>query len=378
MKIVADENIPLLRNFFGDIGVIETYPGRQLTNECVRDADVLLVRSVTQVNESLLSGSSVKFVGTCTIGTDHIDTEYLQKCGISFSSAPGCNANSVVEYVISTLSVLSESRHIELSDITVGVVGCGNVGSRVVSTLRRLGIEVLSNDPLIDQSDMVSLDEVLKCDIISLHTPLTTEGPHPTHHLFNEEILAKLSGQQILINTGRGAVIDGEALKQKLKAEPEFTAVLDVWETEPNIDPELARLVAIGTPHIAGYSLDGKIGGTEMVYQSLCRHFGLPSRHKAAQFIASPPLSKMYFTSEAELTWSMHTAIRAIYDVRHDHCALMGSLNGDESQRVAAFDQLRKEYRARREFSTIKVLLKNTDSSMHSMFKALGFNVKSA
>ncbi len=378
MKIVADENIPLLRNFFGDMGQIETYPGRQLTNECVRDADVLLVRSVTQVNESLLSGSSVKFVGTCTIGTDHIDTEYLKSSGVAFSSAPGCNANSVVEYVISALSVLSETRHIDLSTLSVGIVGCGNVGSRVVSTLKRLGVNVLSYDPLIDQTGMDSFEDILKCDVISLHTPLTVEGSHPTYHLFNEATLAKLSDRQILINTGRGAVIDGGALKHKLKEEPEFTAVLDVWETEPNIDPELASLVTIGTPHIAGYSLDGKIGGTDMIYQALCRHFGLPSRHKAAQFIASPPLSKMYFTSEAELTWSMHTAIRAIYDVRHDHCALMGALRGDEKARVDAFDRLRKEYRARREFSTIKVLLKNTDSSMHTMFKALGFNVKSA
>ncbi|MFD2230487.1 4-phosphoerythronate dehydrogenase PdxB [Alkalimarinus sediminis] len=378
MKIVADENIPLLHNFFGDVGEIDTYPGRQLTSENVKSADILLVRSVTQVNEALLAGSRVKFVGTCTIGTDHIDTDYLQKNGITFSSAPGCNANSVVEYVISTLSVLSEFRYIDFSDLSVGVVGCGNVGSRVVSTLRRLGAKVLAYDPLIDQTDMASFEDVLKSDVISLHTPLTTDGPYPTYHLFNESVLAQLSEQQILINSGRGAVVDGSALKRKLKSEPGFTAVLDVWETEPNIDPELARLVAIGTPHIAGYSLDGKIGGTEMIYQALCRHLGLPARHKAAQFIASPPLSKMYFTSEAELSWSMHTAIRAIYDVRHDHYALRRTLGGNEEQRVEAFDRLRKEYRARREFSNIKVLLKNTDSSMHTMFKALGFNVKSA
>ncbi|UZE94637.1 4-phosphoerythronate dehydrogenase PdxB [Alkalimarinus alittae] len=378
MKIVADENIPLLHNFFGDVGDIETYPGRALTNECVMGADILLVRSVTQVNETLLAGSNVKFVGTCTIGTDHIDTAYLQSKGITFSSAPGCNATSVVEYVISTLSVLSEVRQIDLSDITVGVVGCGNVGSRVVSTLKRLGLKVLANDPLVDQTEMVSFEEILKCDIISLHTPLTKEGDYPTYHLFDENTLAKLTEQQVLINTGRGAVIDGEALKQKLKKQPRFTAVLDVWETEPNVDIELAGLVTIGTPHIAGYSLDGKVKGTEMIYQALCRHLGLPLRHQVAQFIPSPPLSRMHFTSEAEQAWSMHTAIRTVYDVRHDHYNLMNTLQGTEQQRVQAFDQLRKQYRPRREFSTIKVFLKNTDSAMHSMFKALGFNVKSA
>lgn len=378
MKIVADENIPLLHNFFGDVGDITTYPGRQLTNECVKDADVLLVRSVTQVNETLLAGSRVKFVGTCTIGTDHIDTQYLNKSGITFSSAPGCNATSVVEYLISTLSILTETKAINLFEVTVGVVGCGNVGSRVVSTLKRMGINVISYDPFLDQTDMASFEDILQCDIITLHTPLTKEGPYPTYHLFDENILQQLSERQVLINTGRGAVIDGIALKRKLQSQPDFTVVLDVWETEPNIDVELARLVSLGTPHIAGYSLDGKVKGTEMIYQALCRHLGLPSRHKVAQFIPSPPLSRMHFTSEADKLWAMHTAIRTCYDIRHDHYELMGTLDGTDQQRNQAFDRLRKEYRPRREFSTIKVILKNTDASMHSIFKALGFNVKSA
>ncbi len=378
MKIVADENIPLLHNFFSDIGPIETFPGRELNAQNVGDADILLVRSVTNVDEGLLKNSNVKFVGTCTIGMDHIDTEYLQQNNIAFASAPGCNATSVVEYVVSALSSLTESNGLNLEKIRVGVVGCGNVGSRVVETLKRLGIDVCCNDPLIDQTGLVSFDEILSCDVITLHTPLTKDGPYPTHHMFNDEVLSRLKEEQILINTGRGAVVDGRALKHKLQKQPSFTAVLDVWESEPAIDIELANLVTIGTPHIAGYSLDGKVAGTEMIYQAMCRHFGLPSRHKAAQFIPSPPLSKLYFTSEAELSWSMHTAIRACYDVRHDHYALMSSLSGTEVQRSQAFDQLRKSYRPRREFSTIKVLLKNTDSSMHSQFKALGFNVKSA
>ncbi len=378
MKIVADENIPLIHKFFDDVGSVTTYPGRTLSNETVADADVLLVRSVTRVDEALLAGSKVKFVGTCTIGCDHVDVEYLRQNGIQFASAPGCNANSVVEYVISCLSVLTEIRGINLDNITVGIVGCGNVGGRLAERLKRLGIRYLSNDPLIDQTDMVSFEEILNCDVISLHTPLTKQGDHPTYHLFNSAVLSQLNERQILINTGRGAVVDGAALKEKLQKEPNFTAILDVWEEEPAIDKGLAQLVTIGTPHIAGYSFDGKVAGTEMIYQALCRNFGLPVRHKAGQFMPEPPLAKMAFTSQADLDWAMHTAIRACYDVRHDHCSFMATLHSDESERKRAFDMLRKNYRSRREFSTVKVTLKNTDASMHSMFKALGFNLKTA
>ncbi len=376
MKIVADENIPLIHNFFDEIGVVETFPGRELSNQQVADADVLLVRSVTKVDEKLLEGSKVKFVGTCTIGCDHIDVDYLARNNISFASAPGCNANSVVEYIISCLSVLVEIKHVDLNEVTIGVVGCGNVGGKVAEKLKKLGIRVLCNDPLIDQNGMVSLDDILKCDIITLHTPLTTQGDYPTYHLFDSKVLSQLTDKQILINTGRGAVIDGDALKQKLNNEPEFTAILDVWNNEPEIDPELARLVTIGTPHIAGYSLDGKVAGTEMIYKSLCKKFGFPARNKAAQFMPQPPLAKMAFTSQADSFSSMHTAIRACYDVRQDHSLLMATMNGSGEQRKLAFDQLRKQYRTRREFKTVKVSLKNTDANTHTLFKALGFNLK--
>jgi len=376
MKIVADENIPLIHNFFDDFGIIETYPGRELTSQQLIGADVLLVRSVTQVNEALLKSSNVKFVGTCTIGYDHIDIDYLNDNNIAFASAPGCNAVSVVEYILSCLSVLSETKGINLNEITVGVVGCGNVGGRLAEKLKKLGVITHCYDPLIDQSGMSSFEDILGCDILSLHTPLTTEGDYPTHHLFNASVLSKLRDNQVLINSGRGAVIDGSALKDKLTEEPSFTAILDVWENEPVIDPELAQLVTIGTPHIAGYSLDGKVAGTEMIYKALCQNLGLPLRKKAAQFMPEPPLSKLAFSSEAIVNDAMHTAIRSCYDVRYDHYQLITSLKGNETQRRLAFDQLRKGYRARREFSTVKVSLKNADSTVYSVFRDLGFNVK--
>jgi len=376
MKIVADENIPLIHKFFDDIGTVETYPGRALSSHQLTDADVLLVRSVTQVNEALLANSKVKFVGTCTIGCDHIDIDYLKRNNITFASAPGCNATSVVEYVLSCLSVLTETKNIKLKAITVGIVGCGNVGGSLAERLKKLGIRTLCYDPLIDQAGMSTFEEILSCDIISLHTPLTSDGAYPTQQMFNASVLSRLSDNQVLINTGRGAVIDGSALKSKLQNEPSFTVILDVWENEPCIDPELAKLVTIGTPHIAGYSLDGKVAGTEMIYKALCRNLGLPLRHKAAQFMPEPPLSKLAFSSQADVSGSMHTAIRACYDVRYDYCQLMTSLNANEEQRSLAFDQLRKSYRARREFNTVKVLLKNADSTMHGTFRDLGFNVK--
>lgn len=376
MKIVADENIPLIHKFFDDIGSVETYPGRELSSQQLAGADVLLVRSVTPVNQALLDNSKVKFVGTCTIGYDHVDIDYLNANNIAFTSAPGCNANSVVEYIISCLSVLSETKNLNLNEMTVGIVGCGNVGGRLAKKLKQLGLHSRCYDPLIDQEGMSTFEEILDCDVISLHTPLTTDGKYPTQHLFNASVLSKLNENQTLINSGRGGVIDGSALKLKLKKEPKFTVILDVWENEPAIDPELASLVTFGTPHIAGYSLDGKVAGTEMIYQALCRNFGLPVRKKAAQFMPEPPLSKLTFSSQANISDAMHTAVRSCYDVRYDHYQLMRSLSGTEPQRRIAFDQLRKAYRARREFNTVKVSLKNADSSLYSMFRNLGFNVK--
>lgn len=378
MKIVADENIPLLDRFFGDIGEVVEVAGRSISPEHVKDADALIVRSVTRVDEALLENSSVRFVGTCTIGEDHIDKAYLQQRGIQFASAPGSNANSVVEYVLSCLSILTETHNIDLDELSIGIVGYGNVGSLLAERLKKMGVKYLACDPFLDQEalGLVPLEQVLDCDVVSLHVPLTMDGLHPTHHLFDDELLQSLSDHQILINTGRGEVIDNQALKRKLEQSETFTAILDVWENEPNVDIDLAKKVFIGTPHIAGYSFDGKVGGTEMIYQALCQFLGLPTRHKAAQFLEEPPLSKMAFTSMADVDWCIHTAIRACFDVRHDHSQLRSSFSLPESERGAFFDQLRKTYRCRREFSGVKVQLKQVDSELHKKFKALGFKIK--
>lgn len=377
MKIVADENIPLIKRFFCAFGDVVVLPGRDISKEDLKDADILIVRSITNVDERLLEGTPVKFVGSCTIGMDHIDTDYLQRKSIKYTNAPGCNANSVVEYLLSCLSILTETHALHWDSLSVGIIGYGNVGSLLGKRLKKLGIKFVAYDPFLENDALVSFEEVLKCDVITLHVPLTTDTAFPSYHMFNEKVLASLQAGQVLINASRGAVIDNQALLSALQHDNGFTAILDVWENEPAISVDLARKVMIGTPHIAGYSFDGKVAGTEMICRSLCQVMGLPTRNSSGQFLEEPSLSKMSFTSNADLDWSIHTAIRACFDVRHDHSLLQRSLTLPESERRLAFDALRKNYRCRREFSGIKIQLKQVDSELHTKFKALGFNVKS-
>lgn len=377
MKIVADENIPLVGRFFGEFGAVTELHGREISNSHLKDADILIVRSITKVNQQLLEGTNIKFVGSCTIGMDHIDTDYLDQMGIKYTNAPGCNANSVVEYLLSCLSILTETHDLQWDKLSVGIIGYGNVGSLLGSRLKKLGIRFLAYDPFLDLPELTSFDEVLACDVVTLHVPLTTDTAYPTYHMFDESILAKLKPEQVLINASRGAVIDNKALLSALSRQNSFTAILDVWENEPLIDAELARKVFVGTPHIAGYSYDGKVAGTEMVYKYLCQVMGFPVRHSAGQFLEEPPLSKMSFTSNADINWSIHTAIRACFDVRHDHSLLQRSLRLSPEKRAEAFDLFRKNYRCRREFSGIKIQLKQVNSELLSKFKALGFNIKS-
>lgn len=380
MKIVADENIPLLHRFFGEFGDLVSKPGREITSADVSNADVLLVRSVTPVDQALLQGSSVRFVGTCTAGLDHVDLAYLNQRDIRFAAAPGANANSVVEYVLSCLSIMADTHSFDIDEASVGIIGFGNVGSRLNKKLSRLGVTTRVYDPFKSSEDsesvLCSFDEVLKCDVISLHVPLTSDGDFPTQYMIDAEQLDLLGANQVLINTSRGGVVRESALKERLKKADSPAVILDVWENEPCIDTELASLVYLGTPHIAGYSFDGKVSGTEMVYRSVCQFLGLPLRHSLGQFLEEPPLSRMAFTSTADAQWCLHTAIRACFDVRHDHGQLMRILQGDEASRPSGFDQLRKNYRCRREFSGVRIQLKQGSSELFSKFKGLGFNIK--
>jgi len=383
MLIVADENIPLLDAFFGDIGEIRRVSGRTMSAEDVREADVLLVRSVTRVNRTLLEGSRVRFVGTATIGTDHIDLGWLKENGIHFSAAPGCNANSVAEYVLSVLSLYAERCALgDWSRLSVGIVGVGNVGRELAEKLGRLGFSVKLCDPPRAEREpkaagtFVDLNEALTCDVVSFHTPLTRDSAYPTYHIISERELAGLTAKQLVINAGRGEVIDGAALLKRLDQADAPLVALDVWEQEPQISPELVDRVWLATPHIGGYSLEGKVQGTEMIYRAMSRFMGLPTRKQAGQFLPEPALSKVSFTSAADEHAAIQIALRSCYDPRQDDARLRHAMRAPADERGAAFDRLRRDYPVRRECSSLKVQLKGTSKSLQDSFRAIGFKLK--
>lgn len=373
MNIFYDENIPYAQEFFEHMGTLIPFAGRTLTAEHVKNADVLLVRSVTPVNQHLLRfNSQLKFVGTATIGFDHIDSRYLQQQNIAFTNAPGCNAISVAEYVLSTLMVLSERLNFNFEHKTVGIVGAGNTGSRLSEKLSALNISHCLHDPLLEQSNdtrnFVTFEEILQCDIISLHVPITTTGLYPTHHLFNFDTLSKLSKQQILINACRGEVIDNQALLQfKIQTKgPEL--VLDTWENEPNILEPLIAFCQIGTAHIAGYSLEGKARGTEMLYQALSKQLNIDVTKQLSDYL---PIGEFAVTPSQSR--SMLACIRQrildVYDVRRDDAIFRTQLQKH------SFDYLRKNYPVRREFSALE--LSAQSEHWPHIIKNLGYNLKS-
>ena len=379
LKIVADENIPLVRECFAGLGDVVTLPGRSLTADDLAGADVLVARSVTKVNKELIQNSSLKFVGTCTAGCDHIDLPALKAQGIGFSNAPGCNARSVVEYVLCALDILAERDGYCITGRTVGIVGKGQVGGRLYRALQALGVRVMANDPLLEPEagvELVELDELLeRCDVIALHTPLTTSGDYPTYHLFGEQQLLAMKHGTVLINAGRGAVVDNRALLNVLKARDDLSVVLDVWEHEPEVDPELLELVDIGTPHIAGYSLDAKVTGTVMVYQALCHFLGLPVRTSQQDLTPLPPLMKLDFTGTVDADQAASVAMRATYDIRRDDALMRRLLKMEPEARKLAFDFMRKNYSERREFSTLKIDASRSSQEVQQRMQALGFHL---
>ena len=378
MHIVADENIPLLNEFFGEIGEITRVEGRSMSKSDLEGADILLVRSVTKVNRQLLEGTTVRFVGTATIGTDHIDTDYLQEAGIAFTSAPGCNAQAVVDYVLSALSVVVDERGVQFSDLSVGIIGVGNVGSLLRARLESMRVTVLAVDPFRDPEEvgeLVSLDEALTADVVTLHTPLTKDGEHPTWHLIDAERLAQMKTDACLINSGRGPVVDNQALLAHMRANRNFEAILDVWENEPEVDLDVMHRCLLATPHIAGYSLDGKMRGTEYVYQGLCEFYGLPIRRKLAQFLPEPGVKRVNFSDQVPLNQALRTAIRAAYEIRVDDGVMRTAMKRSDDLR-ATFDALRKNYPLRRDIPTLRVGVPAKCHDLQDVLAAAGFDVR--
>lgn len=376
MLIVADENIPLLDAFFEGFGEIRRVPGRSIDRATVAQADVLLVRSVTNVNRALLEGSKVRFVGTCTIGTDHLDLDYFQQAGITWSSAPGCNARGVVDYVLGSLLTLAEIEGVDLAARTYGVVGAGEVGGRLVKVLQGLGWNVLVCDPprqTAEGGDFVSLEQVIEqCDVISLHTPLKKHGSGSTWHLFDKNRLNKLKPGAWLINASRGPVVDNAALRQVLLEREDLQAVLDVWEGEPEVDVALADLCVLATPHIAGYSLDGKQRGTAQIYQAYCDFLGQPASVSLNELLPKPWLSQVTLHADSNPAWTLAMLCRGVYDPRRDDADFRRSLVGSVTEQRAAFDVLRKQYPSRREIDGLQVRIEGESAELLKIVLALG------
>lgn len=376
MLIVADENIPLLDAFFAGFGEIRRVPGRSIDRATVEQADVLLVRSVTNVNRALLEGSKVRFVGTCTIGTDHLDLDYFNEAGITWSSAPGCNARGVVDYVLGSLMTLAEIEGVDLPQRTYGVIGAGEVGGRLIKVLKGLGWNVKVCDPprqAAEGGDYVSLEQIIEqCDVISLHTPLTRTGEGATWHLFDEQRLQQLQPGTWLINAARGPVVDNAALRNVLLEREDLQAVLDVWEAEPEVDVALAELCVLATPHIAGYSLDGKQRGTAQIYQAYCEFIVQPPSIQLSDLLPAPWLSEVTLHADSDPAWALAMLCRGVYDPRRDDADFRRSLVGNVGEQRAAFDVLRKQYPVRREIEGLKVRIDGGSPQLQQIVAALG------
>ena len=380
VKIVADANIPFVDKCFSSIGDVTLVGGREITGELVEDADVLLVRSVTKVNADLLDGSAVKFAATATIGTDHIDQKYLADKGIGFSSAPGSNSSSVAEYVIAALLALGKKHKFQLEGKSIGVIGVGNVGSKVAKKAAALGMKVLLNDPPLQrqtsEAKYLPLEELYGCDFITIHTPLTLEGDDKSFHLADAEFFSKLKPEAFFINTSRGGVVDTAAIKNAIVSKRIAGAVLDVWENEPNIDPELLLAVDLSTPHIAGYSYDGKVAGMIMIYQAACRHFGIEPVCRIEDFLpeAEVPVIEIDPASADEQT-IIHDTVQQIYVINRDDFNTREILIVSEDRRGHWFDNLRKSYPVRREFQNTRLVFNKPDQKLQAKLTGIGFRV---
>lgn len=381
MKIVADANIPHVSECFSSIGEVQVVGGREMAPWVVADADILLVRSITPVGVDLLAGSRVRFVATATIGFDHIDLDYLRDKKIGFASAPGSNANSAAEYVIAGLLEVAQKYEIELDGKSIGVIGVGNVGSRVAKKCEALGMKVLLNDPPLQRQTKdkkyLPLKELYDCDFITFHTPLTFEGQDKTYHLADETFFDSLKTGCVFINASRGDVVDSRALNPAIKSKRLKAVVLDVWENEPNIDIELLSMVDITTPHIAGYSLDGKIAGLIMIYESVCDYFSIEPSHDIHDFLPEPHVPRLTIDSViGDEQALVSNAVKSIYDILEDDKRTRRVLEEPAEERGKFFDGLRKNYPVRREFQNTKVLVKGDNPSLMKKLKGIGFEVE--
>lgn len=370
MKIVADDKIPFLRGALENFAEIIYVPGKDIKNEIIRDADALLIRTRTKCNEELLKGTRVRFIGTATIGFDHIDIHYCEKNNITWTNAPGCNSSSVQQYITAALLRIAESHHVNLEEKTLGIIGVGNVGSKVEKAARALGMNVMLNDPPRERREgkknFVLLGDILyNADIITVHVPLNIVGEDATWHMFSEKSFRKMRKGTWFINSSRGEVVDTTSIKRALSTD-KIRAVLDVWENEPDLDTSLMHLAFIATPHIAGYSTDGKANGTAMVVNSLARFFNLPLKGWYPGNVPVPAGTDIVIDCKGRSDIAIiREAVNRSYNIDQDDIRLRLA-PGD-------FEKHRGDYPLRREFTSYRVHLKSGSKTARQKLQDLGF-----
>jgi len=371
INVLADENMPYVTELFGDFSTITFKAGREIVADDLVDVDVLLVRSITKVNDALLEkANKLSFVGSATIGLDHIDSASLDARKITWTNAPGCNAIGVAQYVLSSLLILASRQSFDLQSKTVAIVGAGNIGKELSKILNALAINHFYCDPPLKdagaQGDYQDMNEVMNADIISLHVPMTKGGAYPTYHLFDEGRLRSLKDNAILINSCRGDVVDNDALNRVLSGNKSLTAVMDVWQNEPQINSSLLENVDIGSSHIAGYSFEGKARGTYMLYQRWCEANGYTADKRLTSLLPQANISSVRLSKTLSID-DIKQLVTLVYDVRDDD-----ELVRQHGLTAKGFDNLRKQYKVRREFSAITVQATNeTDANL---LRDIGFN----
>ncbi|HBF33578.1 TPA: 4-phosphoerythronate dehydrogenase [Candidatus Sumerlaeota bacterium] len=381
MITVADSNNPFVSEAFSTLGEVRLFPCGEITREVLKDADILACRSTVKVNADLLDGTAVKYVATATIGTDHLDTAYLDARGIRHCNAPGCNADSVADYITAALLLAGQRLGIALEGKTLGVIGCGNVGSRVVKRAQALGMTVIENDPLLARKTSDPryrpLSELMDADFITLHTPLTKEGEDKTFHLVNADFFAKLRPGAVFINAARGAVVDTAALMSALSGQRIAAALLDVWEGEPAPNPTLLAQALLGTPHIAGHSFDGKVNGTTGIYQQVCEWIGATPNFDPTPLL--PPTEVAALTLDCANRSDedvIRRAVFAVYPILEDDARYRESQKStDPKIRATGFSALRKNYPGRREFRWTTLSLQNASPALIAKLRGLTFQI---
>lgn len=375
-KILVDENIPFAIQAFSGFGKVKLASGREISKPILKDIDILIIRSVTKVDKSLLGDTAVKFVGTTTIGLDHIDTRYLENNKISFAGSPGCNANSVAEYITAGLLKIAIDQKFELKEKSIGIIGYGNIGSKVAGIAQSFEMQTLINDPPLQrttgESFFTSYYEALKADIITFHVPLNMEGIDKTYHMLSDYKLQSFDSDKIIVNSSRGSVLSDEDLKKFLLKKKNIV-LLDVWENEPNIDTKLLNLVKIGSPHVAGYSYEGKVNGTIMIYKALCKHLNINPKWQPDY----PEIDNTVFDYQEmdTLEESLNSIISNIYDIENDDSKLRKILSLNKNEQGNYFDLLRKNYPVRREFSNFSIRIGKRLKREINILKTLRFKV---